>query len=163
MIRKFEKVKKSFNSFKSLLSKVSTQARENNTTKTCSSYFKKQKISATQFLEVNVLLVNEFHIVLYMIYLIQTRKTFPVISISYFPMNYFHSIVGYQNPCPISLPYNVLESIKRILAYSATKKSPVTVSELYEMQDYFGTNTISLSSFGDNFDLCFIIYGFSTV
>ena len=133
MITKFEKVNKSFNSFKSLLSKVLTQARENNTTKTYSSYFKKQKIWATQFLEFNVLPVNEFHIILYMFHLLQSGKTFPVISISYFPINYFHSIVGYQNPCPISLPYNVLEGIKRILAYSATKKSPVTVSELYKM------------------------------
>ena len=163
MIRKFEKVNKSFNLFKSLLSKVLTQARKNNTTKTYSSYFKKYKIWATQFLDVNFLPVNEFHIVLYMIHLLQTGKTFPVISISYFTINYFHSIVGYQNPCPISLPYNILESMKKILAYSATKKSPVAVSELYEIQDYFGTKTISLSSFGNNFDLCFIFYRFCTV
>ena len=65
---------------------------------------------------------------------------------SYFLLNYFHSIVGYRNPCPPSLPYNVLEGIKRILAYSATKKSPVTVSQLDEMYNYFGTKTISLSN-----------------
>ena len=87
----------------------------------------------TQFPEVNVLPADEFHIVLYMIHLLQTGKTFPVIRMSYFAINYFHSIVGYQNPCPTSLPYNAVEGIKRILAYSATKKSPVTVSQLYEM------------------------------
>ena len=75
-----------------------------------------------------------------------TGKTFPVIRISYFAINYFHSIVEYQNPCPTSLPYNVLEGINRILAYSATEKSPVTVSQLYEMYNYFGANTISLSN-----------------
>ena len=63
---------------------------------------------------------------------------------SYFVINYFHSIVGYQNPCPTSLPYNVLEGI--ILAYSATTKSPVTVAQLYEMYNYFGSKTISLSN-----------------
>ena len=99
----------------------------------------------TQFPEVNILPADEFHIVLYMIHLLQTGKTFPVIRMSYFAINYFHSIVGYQNPCPTSLSYNVLEGIKRILAYSATKKSPVTVSQLYEMYNYFGTKTISLS------------------
>ena len=81
-----------------------------------------------------------------MIHLLQTGKTFPVTRMSCFAINYFHSIVGYQNPCPTSLPYDLLEGIKRILAYSATKKSPVTVSQLYEMYNYFGTKTISLSN-----------------
>ena len=146
MIRKLEKVNKSFNSYKPLLSKVLTKARENSTTKTNSSYFEKWKIWTTQFPEVNVLPADEFHIVLYLIHLLQTGKTFPVIRMSYFAINYFHSIVGYQNPCPTSLPYNLLEGIKRILAYSATKKSPVTVSQLDEMHNYFGTKTISLSN-----------------
>ena len=146
MMRKFEKVNRSFNSFKPLLSKVLTKARENSTTKTYSSYFENWKIGATQFPEVNVLPADEIHIVLYMIHLLQTGKTFPVIRMSYFAINYFHSIVGYQNPCPTSLPYNLLEGIKRILAYSATKKSPVMVLQLDEMYNYFGTKTISLSN-----------------
>ena len=80
MIRKFEKVNKSFNSYKPLLSKVLTKATENSTTKTYSSYFEEWKTWATQFPEVNVLPADEFHIVLYLIYLLQTGKTFPVIS-----------------------------------------------------------------------------------
>ena len=133
MVRKFEKVNKSFNSFKPLLSKVLTKARENSTTKTYSSYFEKWKIWTAQFPEVKVLPADEFHIVLYMIHLLQTGKTFPVIRMSYFAINCFHSIVGYQNPCPTSLLYNVLEDLNRIIAYSATKKSYMTVSQLYEM------------------------------
>ena len=132
-----EKVNISFNSFKPLLSKVLTKAREKSTTKTYSSYFEKWKIWATQFPELNVLPVDEFHVVLYMMHLLQTWKTFPVIRMNYFPIKYFHSIVGYQNPCPTSLSYNVLKGIKRILAYSATKKSPVTVSQLCEMCNYW--------------------------
>ena len=163
MVRKFEKVNKSFNSFKSLLSKVLTESRENSTTKTYSSYFEKWKIWATQFAEVNILPADEFHIVLYMMLLLQTGKTFPVIRMSYFVINYFHSIVEYQNPCPTSLLYNVLEGINRILAYSATKKSPVTVSQLYEMYNYFGANTISLSNLRTTLIPVFIFYGFSTV
>ena len=142
MIRKFEKINKAFNSYKPLLSKVLTKARENSATKTYSSYFEKWKIWATQFPEFNVLPANKFHIVLYMIHLLQTGKTFPVIRMSYFATNCFHSIVGYQNPCPTSLPYNAVEGIKRILAYSTTKKSPVTVSQLCEMYNYFETKTI---------------------
>ena len=76
--------------------------------------------------------------------------------------NYFHSIVGYQNPCPTSLPYNALEGIKRIFAYSATNKSPVAVLQLYEMYNYFGTKTISLSNLRAIL-MCFIFCGFSTV
>ena len=53
-------------------------------------------------------------------HLLQTGKTFPVIRISCFAIEYFHSIVGYQNPWPSSLPYNVLEGVKRLSAYSAT-------------------------------------------
>ena len=146
MVRKFEKVNKSFDSFKPLLSKALTKARENSTTKTYSSYFENWKIWAAQFREVNVLPADEFHIVLYMMHLLQTGKTFPVIRMSYFATNYFHSIVGYQNPCPTSPSYKVLEGIKRILAYFPTKKSPVTVSQLYEMYNYFGSKKISLSN-----------------
>ena len=62
---------------------------------------------------------------------------------SYFTINYFHSIVAHQNPCPTSFPYNVIEGIKRILGYSATTKSPVTVSQLDEMYNYFGSKRIS--------------------
>ena len=74
MVRKFEKVNKSFNSFKSLLSKVLTESRENSTTKTYSSYFEKWKIWATQFAEVNILPADEFHIVLYMMLMLQQEK-----------------------------------------------------------------------------------------
>ena len=68
-----------------------------------------------------------------MTHFLQTGKAFPVIRMSYFARKYFHSIVRYQSPCPSSLPYNVLGGIKILLAYSATKKSPVTVSQLYEI------------------------------
>ena len=129
-----------------MLSKVLTKSRENSTIKTYSSYFENWKIWAAQFPEVNVLPADEFHIVIYMMHLLQTEKAYPVIRVSYFAINYFHLIVGYQNLCPTSLSYNVLEGIKRILAYSPTKKSPVTVSQLYEMYNYFGSKTISLSN-----------------
>ena len=61
MVRKFEKVSKSFNSYKSLLSKVLIKARENSTTRTYSSYFENWKIWAAQFLEVNVLSRSTLH------------------------------------------------------------------------------------------------------
>ena len=107
-----------------MLSTVLTKARENSTTKTYSCYFEKWRISATQFPEVNVLPADKFHIVLW------TGKTFPVIRMSYFVINYFHSIVGYQNPCPTNLPYDVADGTMRKLAYTATNKSLVKVSQL---------------------------------
>ena len=109
-----------------------------------------------------LLLYMEFHIILYMMHLLQTEKTFPVIRMSHFAINYFHSIVRYQNPCPASLPYNVPEGIKRILAYSATKKLSATVSQLYEMYNYFGSKAIILSNLTAIL-ICFIFYEFSTV
>ena len=109
MVQKLEKVNKSFNSFKPLLPKILTKAWENSTTKTYSSYFEKWKIWAAQFLEVNILPADEFYIVLCMMHLFQTGKTFPIIRMSYFTKNYFYSIEGYQNPCPTSLPCNALE------------------------------------------------------
>ena len=65
---------------------------------------------------------------------------------SYFAINYFHTILGYQNPCTSQLPYNVLEGIKRLLAYSTTKKSPLTVQLLYDLYKYFGEETISFAN-----------------
>ena len=90
MVRKSEKVVKSFSSFKPLLSKSLTKARENSTTKTYSSYFKKWKIWTAQFPEVNVIPADKFDMVLCMMPLLQTRKTFPVIRMSNFAVNYFH-------------------------------------------------------------------------
>ena len=87
MVRKFEKVNKSLDSFKPLLPKVLTKAKKNSTTKTYSSYFENWKIWAAQFPEVNVLPADEFHIVLYVMHLFQTGKTFPVIRMSYFAIN----------------------------------------------------------------------------
>ena len=65
MVRKFEKVNISSNSFRPLLSKALTRARENSTTKTYSSYFENWKVWAAQFPEVNILPADELHIVLY--------------------------------------------------------------------------------------------------
>ena len=75
MIKKFEKVNKSCNLFKPLLSQVLTKATENSATKTYSSYFEKWKICATQFPEVNVLPVDEFHIVLYRMHFKQEKHS----------------------------------------------------------------------------------------
>ena len=141
MVRKFEKVNKSFNSFEPLLSKILIKARENSTTKTYKSYFEKWKIWATQFPEVYILPAVEFHIVFYIMHLLQTGKTLPVNRMSYFAINYFHAIVEYQNPCPTSLPYNVLEGIKRI-SLLCNQEITCEVSQLYEMYNYFGTKTV---------------------
>ena len=95
MVRKLEKVNKSFDSLKPLLSKVLTKARKNSTTKTYSFYFEKWKIWGAQFPEVTALPADEFHIVSCMMHLLQRGKTFSIIRMSYFPVNYFHSIEGY--------------------------------------------------------------------
>ena len=75
MVRKLEKVNKSFDSFKPLLSKILTKAKENSTIKTYSSYFENWKIWAAQFPEVNVLPTDEFHIVLYMMHFKQEKHS----------------------------------------------------------------------------------------
>ena len=84
MVWKFEKVNKSFNLFKALLSKVLTKATENSTTKTYSC-FEKWKIWETQFPEVNVLLADEFHIVVYMMHLLQTGKYSQLLEWAFLP------------------------------------------------------------------------------
>ena len=119
IVSKFKKVSRSINSFKPLLSKILKKLGENSKIKTCSYYFEKWETWAAQFPEINVLSAERFYIVHYIMHLLQIGNTFPVTRMSYFGLNYFHSIVGYQNLCPSSLPYNVLEGIKRLLAYSA--------------------------------------------
>ena len=136
MVRKFEKVNKSFNSFEPMLSKILIKARENSTTKTYKSYFEKWKIWATQFPDVYILPAVECHIVLYIMHLLQTGKTLPVNRMSYFAINYFHAIVEYQNSNS-----NVLEGIKRI-SLLCNQKITCEVSRLYEMYNYFGTKTV---------------------
>ena len=85
MVWKFEKVNKSFKSFKALLSKALTKATENSTTKTYSSYFEKWKVWETQFPEVNVLPADEFHIVVYMMHLLQTGKHSQLLEWAFLP------------------------------------------------------------------------------
>ena len=65
---------------KPLLSNVLIKARENIIINTYRSYFEKWKIWAAQ--EVNVLPAAEFHVVLYMMQLLETGKTILVFKIT---------------------------------------------------------------------------------
>ena len=143
MVRKFETVNESFSSFKPLLSKVLTKGRKNSTTTLIVPFSKNGNLDSSVSRGQRLTTADEFHIVLYTLHLLQTGKAFPVIRMRLFTINYFHSIVGY-NPCPTSLSYNVPEVIKRILVYSATKKLPVTVSQLHKKNFHFGSKIISL-------------------
>ena len=118
------------------MSKVLIKSRESNTVKNYSSYFEKWRGWADQFPSVNVLPADEFYIALYILQLLQVGKTYPVIRMTFYAINYFHNIVGYRNPCPSSLVPNILEGIKRLTGYSVTKKAPITVAQLYKLYDH---------------------------
>ena len=78
MVIKFETVNESFSSFKPLLSKVLTKGKENSATTIIAPISKNGNLDSSVS-RGQRLMADKFHIVLYMIHLLQTGKTFPVI------------------------------------------------------------------------------------
>ena len=66
-----------------------------------------------------------------MLNLFKKNKSFEGIRISFFAMNYFQEVTGYENALTRGLLYLVLEGIKRTSQKISRKKLPLTTEHLH--------------------------------
>ena len=144
--KKFAKVTNSFQIDTSVLTTILVGARENSTTKNCLGYFSKWSNWAGQYPEISVLLAKEIYIVLYLLNLFQTGKSYSTIHLTYQAIDYFNSIVGHPKPCDSKFCLNILEGIKCITGYTVRKKSPITVKHLYKLCSHFKSKLMTLAN-----------------
>ena len=110
---------------------------EKSTAKNYLGYFNKWSGWAVQYPEISVLPAKEIYVVIYLLYLIQTGKSYSTTRLTYQAINYFHSIVGHQEPCNSELCLNIFEGIKRTTRYTVQKESSITVRHLYSLYNQF--------------------------
>ena len=106
------------------------------TAKGCWGYFEKWDSWSNQFQEVSAIPAEENFIILYLLSLLQTGKSYPAIRSSVFAIMYFHKIVGHQDPCNSELVNYVLEGIEKIFCHTPKKKKPFTPQLLHNYTDH---------------------------
>ena len=97
-------------------------------------------------INMSVLPAKETYMVIYLLYLFQTGKSFSTICLTYQAINYFHSIVGHPKPCNSELFLNISEGIKHTTRYTVQKKSPITIKHLYQFYSHFGSKHMPLAN-----------------
>ena len=120
---KFQEADYQFRTLLSLLPEVLTKSKELSTVKCYWGYFEKWDILSQQFPKVSVLPAEENFIILYLLSLLQTRKSYPAIRSSGFVIKYFHTIVEHHDRCNSKLVNYVLEGIRRIYCQTPKKKN----------------------------------------
>ena len=83
-------------------------------------------------------------LILYLLSLLQTRKSYPAIQSSLFVIKYFHKIVVHHDPCNSELVNCVLEGIKRICCRTARKKKPFSPQLLNTLYKSLGKDNMNL-------------------
>ena len=89
-----------------------------------------------QFPEVSAIPAEENFIILYLLSLLQTGKSYPAIISSVFTIKYFHKIVSLVN--------YVLQGIKIICCHTSKKKKPFTPQQLHTLYRSLGEDNINL-------------------
>ena len=97
-----------------------------------------------QFPEVSAIPAEENFIILYLLSLLQTGKSYPAIISSVFTIKHFHKIVSHRDPCNSKLVNYVLQGIKIICCHTSKKKKPFTPQQLHTLYRSLGEDNINL-------------------
>ena len=103
----------------------------------------------------HVIPADNTYVTVYMLNLFKKNKSFEVIRISFFAMNYFQEVTGYKNALTRGLLYLVLEGIKRTSLKISRKKLPATTLALAYAIQNFRRKKHKLERFSDDFDMYF--------
>ena len=126
---------------------VLIKPRELSTEKCYWGYFEKWNSWSKQFPEVSTMPAEESFVILYLLNLLQTGKSYPAIRSSVFAIKYFHKIVGHHGSCNNELVNYVLEGIKRISYQTLNKKTtfyPATTPHIIQINKRRYMNVINL-------------------
>ena len=142
--KKLQEVGYQFSSILLLLPHVLIKSRKLSTAKCYWGYFEKWDSWRNQFSEVSAIPEEENAIILYLLSLLQTGKSYPAIRSSVFAIKYFRKIVGHHDPCNSELVNYVLEGIKRICCHTPKKKKPFTPQLLHTLYRSLGEDNMNL-------------------
>ncbi|VDI82350.1 Hypothetical predicted protein [Mytilus galloprovincialis] len=89
---------------------------------------------------VNSMPATDYHVSLYLIYLMQNECSSSKIEEVIYSIAWAHNIAGYNNPCASELvKKNVAEGAKRQLSRPCSKKEPITPEILTQLVNRFGS------------------------
>ena len=128
--------------------------------KNCLGYFNNWSNWTGQHPEISALPEKETYIVIYLLNLFQTGKSYSTINLAYQTINYFHLIAGHPKPCDSVFWQNILEGIKRTIKYAVQKKSSITVKHLYKLYSHFRDKLMSLPNLRTMLICVFFFMGF---
>ena len=97
-----------------------------------------------QSTEVSAIPAEKNFIILHLLSLLQTGKSYPAIRSSVFAVKYFHKIVGHHDPCNSELVNYFWESIRRICCQTPKKKKPFTPQLLHTLYRSLGEDNMNL-------------------
>ena len=112
-----------------------TKCREPATLKKYESYFKSWEQWSSR-VNIFTLPAEPFSIALYILHLIQSDHSFPVIEASFYAINFYHSILNLENPCQSPVVKNMLEAAKRIKHHKITKKKAISVDQIKQIYNF---------------------------
>jgi len=115
------------------LPSVLRKSREPNTISTYQVYSKAWEKWCTDFPEIKPLPTEEQYLILYILAMLQSNKSFPVINASISAIKYFHAIVGFSIGNSTIFRHS-LEAAKRICRHVSNKKKAITVSDLEKIE-----------------------------
>ena len=140
--KKFQEVVHQFSSsVLSLFPGVLIKSRELSTTKCYQGWFEKWDSWSKQFPEISTIPVDKKFIILYLLSLLQTGKSYPAIRSSNFAIKYFHKILGHHAPCNSELVNYVLEVIKKFVVIPLKRKNLLPHSYFTHYTDHCNYST----------------------
>ena len=86
------------------------------------------------------------YVILYMLSLFQHDKSYPVIQMSYYAINYFNEFFTGGRELGSHFITKVLEGIKRLSRYAENTKSPLSSSDLKRAFQYLGGVEMNLTN-----------------
>ena len=114
---------------------IHVQCREKSTIKKYHSYFNSwQEWSLS--VSIQALPAKQFHVALYILYLIQQDSSFPVIESSCYSIKFYHLLLNLESPCKLPVVKNMLEAAKRVKHHKTRKKKAITVGQINKMYDH---------------------------
>lgn len=134
---------------------VLVNARAPNTNKSYDQAFDRWKRWADNYPEVSSLPADPLHIVLYILFLARSAKSFSNINLAICSLAWAHKLAGFPSPTGSIIVVEAINGLKRKLAKPSVRKEPFTLDNIKSIIDC--TNSCSLK---DVRDTAMIVLGF---
>ena len=112
------------------LPQIALDSRSSGTIKNYLTGFKRWKVWASKYDEINILPTEPKHIALYLTYLTKISKSHTPISLAFYSLSWAHRTAGFDDPTNHDLPKMVRESAVRKLGKGNNKKLPVSSDDI---------------------------------